>query len=283
MERKPVTWTNVGLGAGIQLFIVSTLGQPLDVIKTHLATKRQDSIRNALTYIYKERGGWRGFYQGLIPWGCFEAVTKGAVLMLVASEIEYHGKKNGIDQGTAGIIAGVGGGLSQAYLTMGFTTLMKTVEATRCKQQKVSTLRVAFNIFKEKGILGLNKGVSAVAIRQMSTWGSRIGITRAVEYVMKPKGRDLSVSERMSAATLSGILSCWNHPIEVIRIEMQNAMKNPSRPQQMTLRSTAKYVFQTSGLFGFYRGVLPRIGISVYMTLCVVVLGDELKKRFNSV
>jgi hypothetical protein len=36
-KKKPLSLVNVGLGAAIQVFEVSTLGQPFEVLKTHLA------------------------------------------------------------------------------------------------------------------------------------------------------------------------------------------------------------------------------------------------------
>jgi hypothetical protein len=54
---------------------------------------------------------------------------------------------------------------------------MKTVEVTRHKQVgvHVSTWRIAKDVFQKEGIVGINKGVSAVALRQMTNWGSRFG------------------------------------------------------------------------------------------------------------
>jgi hypothetical protein len=54
---------------------------------------------------------------------------------------------------------------------------MKTVEVTRHKnlEGNSSTLKIAHEIFKKEGIRGMNKGVSAVAVRQMTNWGSRFG------------------------------------------------------------------------------------------------------------
>jgi hypothetical protein len=72
----------------------------------------------------------------------------------------------------------MGGGIAQAYTTMGFCTFMKTVEVTRHKSAdgvNVSTWKVAADVFQREGIRGLNKGVSAVALRQMTNWGSRFG------------------------------------------------------------------------------------------------------------
>lgn len=53
----------------------------------------------------------------------------------------------------------MGGGIAQAYTTMGFCTFMKTVEVTRHKSAgNASTWAVASDIFKKEGIAGINKG-----------------------------------------------------------------------------------------------------------------------------
>jgi hypothetical protein len=61
----------------------------------------------------------------------------------------------------------VGGGVAQAYATMGFTTFMKTVEVTRSKAgpgAQLSTIAVAKQIYKKEGIAGINKGVNGKII-----------------------------------------------------------------------------------------------------------------------
>jgi len=86
------------------------------------------------------RGGTLGFFQGLIPWvrifQCFgvlsscahfffffqawiEASTKGGVLLFTASEIETATTAAGISPAAAGLLGGMGGGIAQAYATMG--------------------------------------------------------------------------------------------------------------------------------------------------------------------
>ena len=134
-----------------------------------------------------QRGGIAGFYQGLIPWAWIEASTKGGVLLFASSELDYYLKgKLGLSPSWAGVVSGMGGGLAQAYTTMGFCTFMKTVEVTRHKQAGVhtSTWQIAKDVLQREGIVGINKGVSAVALRQMTNWGSRfgmIGCTRRVD------------------------------------------------------------------------------------------------------
>lgn len=41
--------------------------QPLEVLKTHMAANRTDSLREAVSKTVG-RGGFSGFYQGLLPW-----------------------------------------------------------------------------------------------------------------------------------------------------------------------------------------------------------------------
>ena len=36
-NKKKFSWNNIGIGAAIQVFEVTTLGQPFEVIKTHMA------------------------------------------------------------------------------------------------------------------------------------------------------------------------------------------------------------------------------------------------------
>lgn len=111
------------------------MGQPLEVLKTQMAANRSQTMFQALQTVWS-RGGVTGFYQGLIPWVCtrmlssvapaqsvsqawIEASTKGAVLLFTASEIESTSVSMGINPAAAGLLGGMGGGIAQAYATMG--------------------------------------------------------------------------------------------------------------------------------------------------------------------
>lgn len=56
LEKKPVKFSNLLLGAGLNLFEVTTLGQPLEVTKTTMAAHRGDGFMTALSRIWG-RGG----------------------------------------------------------------------------------------------------------------------------------------------------------------------------------------------------------------------------------
>ena len=59
LEKKPVKFSNLLLGAGLNMFEVTTLGQPLEVVKTTMAANRTDSFVGALSRVWG-RGGVLG-------------------------------------------------------------------------------------------------------------------------------------------------------------------------------------------------------------------------------
>lgn len=59
-------------------------------------------------------------YQGLIPWAWIEASTKGGVLLFASGEIEHVAQERfGFGGAMSGLLGGMGGGVAQAYATMG--------------------------------------------------------------------------------------------------------------------------------------------------------------------
>lgn len=73
--------------------------------------------------------------------------------------------------------------------------------------------------YRSGGLSAINKGVNAVALRQITNWGSRIGIARAAEEGIKDvrgysKEHKLGLGEKVASSALGGLLGCWNHPIE---------------------------------------------------------------------
>jgi len=135
------------------------------------------------------------------------------------------------------------------------------------------------DIYRKEGIKGINKGVNAVAIRQMTNWGSRFGLSRLAESGIrratgKDEGAALGAWEKILASALGGGLSAWNQPIEVIRVEMQSKTADPNRPANLTVGKAFRYIYSQNGVKGLYRGVVPRIGLGVWQTICMVAMGD---------
>ncbi|KAK4054769.1 Mitochondrial DNA replication protein yhm2 [Microbotryomycetes sp. JL201] len=292
-QGKGVSFENLAVGAVMNMFEVTTLGQPLEVVKTQMASARGDTMGQALKKVWA-RGGVAGFYQGLIPWAWIEASTKGAVLLFAAAEIEKGVKQSGVSPAVAGLLGGMGGGVAQAYATMGFCTCMKTAEITRHKMADAgvkppSTFKVFADMYRVGGIRGINKGVNAVALRQMTNWGSRIGFARLAEQSIRKsrglkEGDKLGPLDRIAASTIGGALGCWNQPIEVVRVEMQSMAKDTSgkRPAKPTVFNTLSYIYQENGIKGLYRGVTPRIGLGIWQTICMVSFAGYVQEYIGA-
>ncbi|KAH9807094.1 mitochondrial carrier domain-containing protein [Melampsora americana] len=292
LQRK-IQPANLLLGAGVSMLEITTLGQPLEVLKTHLAAHRDCRLRDAVSQVWS-RGGFKGFYQGLIPWAWIEATSAGAILIFTAAEIESLSVRQlNLSPASAGLIGGCGGGIAQAYLTMGVSTTMKTAEITRANMPNGSpskgTMSLFLEIFKKDGIRGINKGVHAVALRQCTNWGSRMGLARLAEDGIRnirgrPADASLSASEKLLSSTIGGALGCWNHPIEVVRVEMQSmAQPRPGRPAKLTIMNTMGFIYQENGVRGLFKGVLPRLGLSVWRTVCFVSVVDYAKAWWRGV
>lgn len=57
-----------------------------------------------------------------------EASTKGGVLIFTSAEIEKYAVKSfGVSPATSGMLGGIGGGIAQAYATMGKPATLFTV------------------------------------------------------------------------------------------------------------------------------------------------------------
>ena len=59
LEKKPIKFSNLLVGAGMNMFEVTTLGQPLEVMKTTMAANRADGIVASTARIWS-RGGFFG-------------------------------------------------------------------------------------------------------------------------------------------------------------------------------------------------------------------------------
>lgn len=158
---------------------------------------------------------------------------------------------------------------------------MKTAEITRHKQAAAgvtppSTWAVFADIYRREGIRGINKGVHAVALRQCTNWGSRMGFAQLAETPVramsgKSESEKLGPLERILCSSIGGALGTWNQPLEVTRIEMQSmASGDSTKPKGLGVFGTLGYIYKESGMKGLYRGVTPRIALGVWQTVAMV-------------
>lgn len=65
---------------------------------------------------------------------------------------------------------------------------------------------------------------------------------------------------------------------KVLRVEMQSMKVDPLRPANLNMFSTLKLVLHDSGIKGLFRGVVPRIAVASWATICMVGFGDQVKE-----
>jgi hypothetical protein len=151
---------------------------------------------------------------------------------------------------------------------------MKTVEVTRHRNPGVaqSTWAIAADILRKEGIMGINKGVNAVALRQVflvnvSSQTGEAGLELPGSLRRQSWKCGLLLREHRVLLCLSGSLRQWwavhlhagtsrsryASLTQVIRVEMQSQVKDANRPAKMTIASTAKWIYEKNGYRGFYR------------------------------
>ncbi|KNZ63045.1 uncharacterized protein VP01_1193g8 [Puccinia sorghi] len=388
--------SNLMVGAAVSMFEVTTLGQPLEVLKTHMAAHRDSGLRCAIKDVWSRGGGGgiRGFYQDALPrylnvhadgcshflskkmnenkirsyslGGCLillnpdavtlssisrawiESSSAGAILLFTAAELESFSVINlSVSPSAAGFIGGCGGGIAQAYLTMGVCTTMKASLFLQkkiillfcdCFKMNLRNLRSASPWLPEITRAKQSFQHSAAAVNSKGTMGLFIEILRKVWarkllYLLErdrggdprdkqgrtcggsptmyklgiadgiypsgrrydPDGSGKRQRHRADGRRESDKQCDWRRirmleprrkifPIEVVRIEMQSMAKHSStRPQKLTIMNTMAYIYKGDflhpralhyGFKGLFKGVLPRMGLSVWRTVCFVSVAD---------
>ncbi|KAL3908319.1 MAG: hypothetical protein SGPRY_009846, partial [Prymnesium sp.] len=207
-------WKNIRNGAVLQCAEAITLGMPLEVWKTHMGRYRSEATLEAFWNIHKQGGGGisgvAAFWKGSGP-KMVESASKGAVLIYAKEAIAESCTAVGVE--VACMLLRRAGKLAQQVTGNSEATVMNTITRT----------------WKERGVLGFYPGGVAIAFRQATNWASRQvlhGFTDAVRNRFKllfhgDSKAKLTMPQEALAGLCGGILSCWNHPFEVARIEMQ--------------------------------------------------------------
>lgn len=146
-----------------------------------------------------------------------------------------------------------------------FTTL--NVERSRGNYDE-NPMTVTSRIVQERGGWGMYSGFKPMAIRQASNWASRAGITEIARSVLGLQRFGL-VGE-LGSGILGGVGSCWNTPIETIRVLTQRDLSMGVPTKSITGYWT--HIYENDGVGGLFRGVSPRILQAVWQTCFLVVV-----------
>ena len=275
-------WKDSLNGAILQMVEAATLGMPFEVWKTHMGRFRNETTLQALRSIYTRAGGGANgvlaFWKGLSP-KMLESASKGAVLMVSKEHIKTVSLQLGMGAGTAGLLAGAGGGVCQVAV-MGPCTFLVTCVVTGDKNTPLS--QHINNAWHKNGIKGFYPGGVAIAWRQATNWASRQGFTDFAREMLRKQNDDpkakLSMAQEVTAGIIGGTLSVWNQPFEVARIEAQ--ARAGAGQTSIGMVQIFKMVVHEHGVAGLFKGVIPRIGLAVWQTLFMVTGANLIRERF---
>jgi len=267
---------DMATGAVLQCLEAATLGMPFEVWKTRMGRFRQESNVQALQAVYRENG-LGGFWKGTSA-KMVESALKGGILLFAKEGTLQSMDGAGFGPGFSGVVAGAGGGVAQVSV-MGPCTFLVTAVVTGGKE--VSMTKLVRETWAAKGIKGFYPGGTALMFRQSSNWASRQGFTEIIRgkykgYFSKEK---MSPVDESVCGIMGGVLSTWNQPFEVARIQAQAAAAKGEA--QVGMVGTMKNIVAESGPVGLYKGIVPRMGLGAWQTLFMVSFAKIVKNYLD--
>jgi len=255
------------LARGSFLRIASDLsgGTPLENIKTSVTVSKQNMIEATRSII--QDSGISGLWSGT-PSRTVEGALIGALFLAGSTMTKKYMINLGIEKNIAAICGGMVGGVAQAVVMtpagMIFTALNTGEDET--------TLGICKRIIQEKGVKGMYVGSGPMVIRQATNWASRSGFTEIARNVLHLS--KYGIIGEIGSGVIGGIGSCWNTPIETVRVHMQRDVAS-GVPAKSSLEYM-KGIVDSDGVPGLFRGITPRGVQAIWQTVFMVVFPNML-------
>jgi hypothetical protein len=257
------------LARGALLRIASDLtgGTPLESIKTRV-TVYPEGPMEATRRILRD-DGLLGLYRGT-PSRTLEGALIGAVFMLGSTWTKTRVRAWGGSPTTAALAGGLVGGVAQALIMTPAGMVFTSLGYTRGKPgfADETAWSVTQRVVREKGIGGMYSGFNAMALRQATNWASRAGFTEIARSVFG--WSKYGLLGELASGCLGGVGSCWNTPIETIRVVTQRDVSTGGQPR--TMKQYWDDIKTREGYSGLFRGVTPRAIQAIWQTTFLVVV-----------
>jgi hypothetical protein len=266
------------IGSVLQMIEAATLGMPFEVWKTQqISSLRRDKVESC-TESFKAlwTQGLAKFYKGTGA-KMIESGAKGGVLVYSSQAVLDMMEKSGFERsgGTAGLVSGFCGGVSQ-------TVVMSPLTYIITYKNNNPHAGSGFSILQQAGIKGMYGSAPAMAMRQGSNWALRASLAGGITKQYRSwKGDELNKPERIMCGLLGGVVACVNQPTEVLRVVVQ--ARQASGEKGVTTRNSASLVYKKYGFVGFYTGIVPRMGLSAWQTLFMVTGAGLLREWLTAV
>lgn len=262
---------NLFRGAFLRIASDISGGTVLESIKTRVTVTTEGPVE-ATRNIIRE-GGVLSLWKGT-PSRTIEGALIGGLFLVGSALTKAQLRKLGVPPTMAALSAGVVGGVAQSLAMtpagMIFTAIHSNHDNPRSESE--SAITVTRRIVREKGILGMYAGNGPMMIRQATNWASRAGFTEIARTTLGLSKYGLM--GELSSGVIGGVGSCWNTPIETIRVIMQRDITRGLPPK--TMRGYWNDIVERDGYPGLFRGVTPRAIQAVWQTSFLVVVPNLL-------
>lgn len=263
---------NLARGAFLRVASDISGGTALENIKCRV-TASGDGPFKSTRDIMSEPGGWLNLWTGT-PSRTVEGALLGAVFLVGSAATKKQVLAMGAGKNMAALAGGVVGGVAQAVVMtpagMVFTSL--NVNKGKPGYENDTAMSVAKRIIDENGLKGMYVGGTPMAIRQASNWASRGLFTELCRTNLKLSR--FGLLGEIGSGVIGGVGSCWNTPIETVRVLMQRDVGCGLPPK--TFGQYVDEEMEAGGVPALFRGVTPRAVQAVWQTVFMVVVPNLL-------
>ena len=266
---KNPTVKNLGRGAFLKVASDLTGGTALENIKCRVTVTRDNSIQATRALIASSDKGIMNLWSGTSS-RSVEGALLGAVYLVGAAATKNQVLAMGGGSNTAALAAGIVGGVAQAVILTPAGIIFTSLNVNKGKPgyEHDNTFTITKRIIEEKGIPGMFIGGAPMAIRQATSWASRTLFTEICRTNLKMSRFGL-IGE-IGSGTIAGIGSCWNTPIETVRVLMHRDVSEGIPPKTFVVY--VNDLIEDGGVPALFRGVSPRALQAVWQTIFMVVV-----------
>ncbi len=263
---------NLARGAFLRVASDISGGTALENIKCRVTVTGEGPFKSTRD-ICSSEGGWLNLWSGT-PSRTVEGALLGAVFLVGSAATKNQVLKMGAGKNLAALAGGIVGGVAQAVVMtpagMVFTSL--NVNKGKPGFENDNAWTVAKRIIDEKGLKGMYIGGTPMAIRQASNWASRGLFTELCRTNLKLSR--FGLLGEIGSGVIGGVGSCWNTPIETVRVLMQRDVGMGFDPK--TFGQYVDQVVEDGGFPALFTGVSPRAVQAIWQTVFMVVVPNVL-------
>ena len=259
-------------GAFLRIASDLTGGTVLESIKTRVTVTREGPIE-ATRNIVESGGGVLALWTGT-PSRTIEGALIGALFMLGSVLTKSQLKRVGAPPTVAALVGGVVGGIAQSLAMTPAGMIFTSLHTHKGQKgyENDNALTATKRVLQEKGFWGLYAGNGPMVLRQASNWASRAGFTEIARTTLGMS--KMGIWGEIGSGAIGGVGSCWNTPIETIRVVMQRDISNGKPAKTMSDYWTE--IKEAEGWPGLFRGVTPRAIQAIWQTVFLVVVPNMM-------